>query len=471
MLLFIPSRNQTALKLVSTISATISLVLSTYVFFAYDTAKGGYQFVENIPWISSLGVSYQLGADGVGALMLLLTGVVIFCGCFVSWKVSYRTKDFYFLLLVLVAGVFGVFVSLDLFFFFFFYEIAVLPMYILIAVWGSTNKLYGAMKLTIMLVAGSVLIWVGLLAVYVTAGYRTFDLLQLRNYNFTPEFQAVFFVLLYVGFGILSGMWPFHTWSPDGHVAAPTAVSMLHAGVLMKLGAFGIFRIAIELMPEGARMWMPFLIVLATVNVIYGALSAMAQKDLKFVIGYSSVSHCGYVLMGFASLTMVGMNGAVLQMFSHGIMTALFFTLVGAIYDQAHTREIDGFGGIIKRIPIISVYFIIAGMASLGLPGLSGFVAEIQVFWGAYQANPVIGILAVLGVAITAAYILRLLAKVFFGPLNPKWEGLHEGNKSEIFGATILVAFLFIVGIFPSPFMNLINSGVAPLVRKVAGIE
>ncbi|MEK7815050.1 MAG: NADH-quinone oxidoreductase subunit M, partial [Chloroflexota bacterium] len=332
----------------------------------------------------------------------------------ISQTILHRTRDFFVLLLTLGGGVFGVFAVRDLFFLFFFYELAVLPMYLLIGVWGSSSdfgtflrtKEYGAMKLFLYLVAGSVLVWVGILALYVKAGdvglaphYPTFSLADLGQLAAEGQFSAgvqMWVVPLFmVGFGVLAGLWPFHTWSPDGHVAAPTGVSMLHAGVLMKLGAYGIIRVGMVLLPEGAQFWMPVLIVLGTVNVLYGAVSAMAQRDLKYVVGYSSVSHMGYVLMGIATLHPVGLAGAVLQMFSHGIMTALMFALVGTIYDRAHIRDITVLNGLFKRMGVASFFFAIAGLTSLGLPGLSGFIAEFMVFTGAFRTYLPLAVLAV----------------------------------------------------------------------------
>ncbi|MBI4328896.1 MAG: NADH-quinone oxidoreductase subunit M, partial [Chloroflexi bacterium] len=332
LLIFVPSRQKNAVRAVATVASLTVLLLSLSIAFAYDRAMAGFQFTEEYPWLSLLGVTFKLAVDGISVPLLLLTGIVLFAGALVSWNIQYRNKDFFILLLLLATGVLGVFATVDLFFFFFFYELAVLPMYLLIGVWGSSSdfgtfvrtKEYGAMKLTIYLSAGSVLVWVALIAIYVQAGLSTFDLLKLEDVTFDPSFQKLFFPFLMVGFGVLAGLWPFHTWSPDGHVAAPTAVSMLHAGVLMKLGAYGILRVGMELLPEGTAFWAPLLIGLGTVNVIYGAISAMGQRDLKYVVGYSSVSHMGYVLMGLGTIDRFGLDGAVLQMFSHGIMTALF---------------------------------------------------------------------------------------------------------------------------------------------------
>ncbi|MBI2304396.1 MAG: NADH-quinone oxidoreductase subunit M [Chloroflexi bacterium] len=466
----IPSAHRNAIRMVAASVATITLALAIYIFLSYDYRTGGFQFQERYPWLENLGIAFQLGVDGISAPMVLLTGIVIFTGVLVSWYVDYRTKDFFILLFTLVTGVIGVFISLDLFFLFFFYELAVLPMYLLIGVWGSTRKEYGAMKLVIYLTAGSVLVWIGILALYIAPEAKTFDLLRLGQMTFSPDFQRLFFPFFLLGFGVLAGLWPFHTWSPDGHVAAPTAVSMLHAGVLMKLGAYGIIRVGVSILPYGATVWMPVLVLLATVNVLYGAFSAMAQRDLKFVIGYSSISHMGYVLMGFGTLSVVGVSGAVLQMFSHGVMTALFFALVGMIYDRAHTREISAFGGLAHRMGLVSVFFVVAGLTSLGLPGLSGFVAELLIFIGTFQTYPIIGVLAIIGAAVTAVYILRLLATVFFGPFNTRWENLRDGSRVELFAAAVLVGVLVYVGVYPTLFVNIISSGVGPLLERVAGV-
>ena len=478
LLAFLPGERLHHIRLTSAAVAVALLGLSAYVFLAYDNDAGGYQFVRDVQWLDSLGVVFSLGADGISVPMILLTGVVTLTGVLVSWSVENRAKEFFVLFFLLVAGVYGVFVSLDLFFFFFFYEMAVMPMYLLIGVWGSSSdfgsflrpKEYGAMKLMLYLVAGSVLVWVALIAVFVEGGIGSFSLVMLREVTFSDDFQRLFFPMFMIGFGILAGLWPFHTWSPDGHVAAPTAVSMLHAGVLMKLGAYGIIRVGIDLLPQGAADWMPVLIILGTVNVIYGAVSAMGQRDLKYVVGYSSVSHMGYVLMGFATLNAVGVGGAVLQMFSHGIMTALFFALVGAIYDRTHVRDIWVLEGLTKRMGLTAAFFAVAGLASLGLPGLSGFVAELMVFIGVFRDYPLLGILGVIGAAITAVYILRLLAKVFFGPLDPRWERLPDLKRLEGFSAAVLVLFLVVVGLYPKPWMDMIDSGVAPILARVAGL-
>ena len=480
--MFLPSKNFPLIRGYSAVVAGITALFSVYAFFAYDYTAGGFQFARSWEWLPILGITYKLGIDGISALMVLLTGIVFITGVLISWTIDHRPKDFFVLYLLLVAGVYGVFVSQDLFFFFFFYELAVVPMYLLIAVWGSSTdfktflrtKEYGALKLMLMLVAGSVLVWVGILAVYAATDGTSFafsDLAnQLADQNSLDSLnvQRFFFPFFMVGFGMLAGLWPFHTWSPDGHVAAPTAVSMVHAGVLMKLGAYGVLR-SMEIMPQGAQDWMPVLIGLGTVNVLYGAISAMSQTDLKYVIGYSSVSHMGYVIMGIATLNAVGVGGAVLQMFSHGIMTALFFAVVGVIYHGAHTRDIGVLQGLAKRVGVTTALFVIAGLTSLGLPGLSGFVAELLIFIGLFQTYPLLGVLGVAGAAITAVYILRLMAKVFFGPPSERWAHLHDASPVEAVAAGTLAAVLLIVGVMPTYFTNVINSSVVPFVQRIAG--
>ena len=477
--------------------SAITLVLSLLLFIGYDFTAGGYQFVRVYDWLDApLNIDLYLAMDGIAAPLVLLNGIVLFGAVLISQTIKHRSRDFFVLLLALGSGVFGVFVVQDLFFLFFFYELAVLPMYLLIGVWGSSTyfesdrqrlwgiplpfdlgsynrpKEYGAMKLMLVLVGGSVLIWVGILAMYVASGQvgeATFSLVDLGSMAaagmFSPTFQNWVFPLFMIGFGVLAGLWPFHTWSPDGHVAAPTGVSMLHAGVLMKLGAFGIIRVGMVLLPEGAQAWMPVLIVLGTVNVVYGAIAAMSQRDLKYIIGYSSVSHMGYVIMGIATLHPVGLTGAVLQMFSHGIMTALMFAMVGAIYERTHVRDITVLNGLMKRMGVTSFFFAIAGLASLGLPGLSGFVAEFMVFTGAFRTYLPLAILAVFGAALTAIYILRLLARTFFGEADPRWEGLTDASPVEKTVGAAFVLILLFVGVWPAPFTRVINVGVESVLQ------
>ncbi len=478
LMIFVPSRHVTVIRTIALVTTIATLVDSIWIFAVYDFTQGGFQFNLQYPWIENIaflgenGVSLHLGVDGIAAPMVLLNGLVGFAGVLVSWKITHRPKDFFILFMALFTGVYGVYIGQDLFFWFFSYELAVLPMYLLIVVWGSTNKEYGAMKLTMVLVGGSVLVFVGIFAVFAEAGAGTFDMAVLREINFDRSFANTFFPFFMIGCGILAGLFPFHTWSPDGHVAAPTAVSMLHAGVLMKLGAFGIIRLGIEILPAGTDFWMPVLLVLGGVAAVYGAISAIHQTDLKFVVGYSSVSHMGFVLMGLGTMNNIGVNGAVLQMFSHGVMTALFFAMVGAVYDQAHTRDIRVFGGIIRKMPLFVIFFGIAGLTSLGLPGLSGFIAEFHIFVGTIDAFPLFAALGILSAALTAVYILRLMGRAALGPFNPRWENLKDLSRKEVLAGIVLIAPIIAMGVWPDPFIDRIAQTVAelPNVEQIGGL-
>jgi NADH-quinone oxidoreductase subunit M len=458
-----------SMKWFSAVVALVSTALVAWILLRFDYTDGSqYQFISQTAWLDQLGIGFDLGVDGIAVAMLALTAIAFPAAILIGWNVDARSKDYLILLNLLVGGVYGTFVSLDLFFLFFFYEIAVLPMYLLIGFWGSStsfprftrSKEYSAMKLVLFLVGGSVLIWVSIIAMFVEADLNSFSLLDLQRAGFDESFQNWVFPLLMIGFGLLGGLWPLHTWSPDGHVSAPTSVSMLHAGVLMKLGAFGIIRVGIQTIPEGAEAWAPLLLGMGAVNVIYGSIAAMSQTDLKYVIGYSSVSHMGYVFLGLATMHTLGVTGAVLQMFSHGIMTALMFTLAGAVYGSSHTRDIGALSGLAKVMPVGAFFFAVAGFASLGLPGFSGFVAELLVFLGLFQTYPWVGALAVIGAGITAVYMLRLLAKVYFGETDPRWESLPDLKLNEKLVAGMLALTLLIVGLAPFYLIDIIREGV-----------
>ncbi|MBI1870843.1 MAG: NADH-quinone oxidoreductase subunit M [Chlamydiae bacterium] len=467
LILLTPRKSEKAIKIISLIVSGLSVILSFIAYNRFDPRNVLLQMEERISWLPQYGINYWNGVDGLNISMILLTSIVIFTGVIISWKLSYRVKEFFALLLFLVIGVFGVFMTLNLFFFFLFYEVAVLPMYLLIAIWGSTNKEYAALKLTLYLLLGSAFMFAIFLAIYSLAGAHTFDLLTIKKQvTFDPAFQKVAYIGLFLGCGVLAGCWPFHVWSPDGHVAAPTAVSMLHAGVLMKLGAYGIIRVALFLFPEAAHTWAPFTVTLATFNILYGALVATQQKDLKYVIGYSSVSHMGIVLLGISTLTVTGLNGALFQMFSHGIMTALFFACVGHVYDECHTRYFDELGGLAHKIPILSTFFIIAGLTGLGLPGLSGFPSELLVLIAAIKTYPVSGICTAIGVVVTTFYIVSAIMKAFYGPLNKHFEHIKDINLWQYFGRSILVAFLLLLGVWPKLFLDIVNPITTYLLMK-----
>jgi NADH-quinone oxidoreductase subunit M len=472
-LVLTPGSQKMAVRYISAVTGAILAALSIYIFAAYQVGGDQAQmnlrwtWVENTAFLGENGIALRLAVDGISALLALLTGVVAFAGALASWKIEYRNKDFYILYWILLAGVYGTFFAYDLFFFFFFYELAVMPLYLLIGVWGSTRKEYGAAKLTLMLVGGSVLIWIGIFAVFHQANIGTFDLPSLwaagQNGTISPTAQKVIFPLMAVGCGVLAALWPFHTWSPDGHMSAPTAVSMVHAGVLMKLGAFGIIRLGIQLLPEGAQFWMPALMVLGTVGAVYGATAALTQRDFKLISGYSSVSHMGYVLMGLATMNTIGITGAVLQMFSHGVMTALVFLMIGALYDQAHTRDMKEFGGLAKVMPLWVIFYAIAGLANVGLPGFSGFTAEFHIFVGTFRTYPVFGALAIFAAALAAAYMLRMFATVFFGPTNPHWKDLKDLTPLERLSGAMLIASIVIMGVWWAPFIDRVGHTVTLL--------
>lgn len=472
-ILLLPAGRKTEVKATALAAALLSFLLSLWVYFSYDFTAGGYQFLEKAPWLPALGIQYYLGVDGISTPLVLMAGIVVLCGVLISWGVEDRPREFYAFLMFLGTSVFGVFSALDLFLLFFFFEIAVFPKFLMIAVWGyPKTREYGAMKLTLYLFIGSVVSLVGVLAMYFASGQNTFDMLLLEKAGFSTAFQHAAFLPVFFGFAILGGIFPFHSWAPDGHVAAPTAVSMLLAGVEMKVGAFAALRVAIELLPEGARYWAWLILILGTINVVYGAAIAMVQKDFKYVIGFSSVSHMGLVMIGFATLNPQGLLGAGMQMFSHGVMTAAFFAVVGMVYDRAHTRDIDALGGLFKKMPVAAIGFIVAGLVSMGMPGFSGFVAEFPIFMGAWQAMPWVAIIAVLGVIITAAYILRVMSKVFFGELRPELDA-QVGDVTLLDKAALILLMVFMIGIglFPtlSRMSPIVESGVTHVLRLLGG--
>ncbi len=536
LLFFVKNEQRDLARLIAAGATGVCLLLSLLVFIemnlpqniaqAQEFAKQGRSFfieVINVPWVSGLGINYHVGVDGITAPMVLLTGLASFCGVLISWKIEDRTREFMAFFLLLVIGVYGVFVSLDLFLLFFWYELAIFPMYLLIATWGwVVTREYAAMKLTLYILIGSVVALVGLLVLYFSAGAffsqpqnlqtlrsalndpvaqpYSFDFSHLEvatrwqqitgqpgPFDTTAQFginiARFWFPFIFIGFGVLAGLFPFHNWSPDGHVAAPTAVSMIHAGVLMKLGAYAALRVGVQLLPDGARVHLPWIILLTLINVVYGAFIAFRQRDFKYVIGFSSVSHMGLVSMGFASMNITGMTGAGLQMFSHGAMTALFFSCVGMVYDQAHTRDIPSLGGFVKKMPWVAIAFIIGGLASMGMPGLSGFIAEFPIFQGVWRGPafpatslhlaylptfnyyPIIAILSAIGIIVTAAYVLNVVQRVFFGPFDEhKFAGVIGITAIDKTALVILCSVLVIVGVYPQIMSTMVQAGMSPIV-------
>jgi NADH-quinone oxidoreductase subunit M len=444
----------------------------TLVGFAQQRS-GELTTVVRIAWVPALGIEYHLASDGISLTLLLLTGIVAIAGILFSWNVEHRAKEFFAFYLALIGGVYGVFLSFDLLLLFIFYEIAIIPKYFLIAIWGSTRREYAAMKLALYSFVGSAMVLIGLIAAYVVAGSRTMDLVQLAHYPFPLHFQMWAFPLVFAGFGILAGLWPFHTWAPTGHVAAPTAASMLLAGVVMKLGAYGCLRVAMTLFPRGLDTWgfhvlgfgswRDVFALLALIGIVYGAMVALVQKDFKFVIGYSSISHMGFVLLGLMTLHQIGLNGAVLQMFSHGVLAALLFAVVGRmVYDRTHTRDLSALETmhLAKVIPFAAATFVIGGMASIGLPGFSGFVAELQVLIGTWRAFPLFALLAGLGIVIGIAYTWRAMQKAFFGTTDHDTltasPPLPAITLPERIGAVILITASLVIGLYPQLLLRLI---------------
>jgi NADH-quinone oxidoreductase subunit M len=444
----------------------------------------GRSVIVDVPWVPSMGIHYLLAADGISRVLVLLTGLAAVAGILFSWNVEHRTNEFFAFYLALIGGVYGVFLSFDFFLLFVFYEIAIVPKYFLIAIWGSTRREYGAMKLALYSFVGSAMVLIGLLAAYSTSGSHSTSLIALAHAGLPVSFQMWCFPLVFIGFAILAGMWPFHTWAPTGHVAAPTAASMLLAGVVMKLGAYGCLRVGIGLFPHGLDpwgwsflglgSWRDVFALLALIGIIYGALVALAQTDFKFVIGYSSVSHMGFVLLGLMTLNQIGLAGAVLQMFSHGVIAGLLFAIVGRlVYDRTHTRQFAELESmyLARRLPFAAWAFVIAGMASMGLPGFSGFVAELQVLIGAWIARPWWTVTAGIGIVIGVAYTWRALQRAFFADRLPTpeehpktgWPDLGAITWPEMTGVALLTLTSLAVGLYPRILLDTIEPAVKAL--------
>ena len=458
-ILLIPSKQEKAIKWCSALFAGVTLGLSIYIFVAYDRHQAGLQFVEKVLWVRSLGIYYFNGVDGFNVPLLLLTGLVHFTGVLTMWELNTRVKEFFALYFLLVTGVFGFFMSVNLFFLFVWYDVSLFPMYPLIAIWGTTRKEYGAMKLFLYLLAGSALVLPTMIYLFVASGAHSFDLTSLiQPGTFGPFQQKLAFVLLYFGFGILAGVWPFHTWSPTGHVAAPTSVSMLHAGVLMKLGAFGILRVAIFLCPEGWAYWANLMALLAVAGIVYGVFVGLMQSDLKYVVAYSSVSHMGIVGLGLSTMTADGLTGAVFQMFSHGIMTALLFSSIGYFHDKTETKLIPDLGGMSQTMPVASAYFILGALAGMGVPGFANFWAELMVFIASLRMYPVRAVFAVCALVVSALFMLRVVQKTFYGEKNKRFSELPDVSFGLGIPRIILVAVLVLFGLFPSLMINVIQT-------------
>ncbi|MGM9847378.1 MAG: NuoM family protein [Muribaculaceae bacterium] len=479
------SRNIKQIRAVAVTGSLALTALSIYVLVDYLTLRAAGEtapmlFTDSWVWFAPLHINLAVGVDGISIAMLLLSSIILLTGSFASWEIP-QPKSFFLWLILLSTGVFGFFITVDLFAMFMFYEVALIPMYLLIGVWGSGKKNYSAMKLTLMLMGGSAFLMLGLIGIYYhsadTAEGLTWNILEIvKNGAISHNWQLFLFPMTFVGFGVLGAMFPFHTWSPDGHASAPTAVSMLHAGVLMKLGGYGCFRVAIYLMPEAANELAWIFLILTGISVVYGAFSACVQTDLKYINAYSSVSHCGLVLFAILMLNTTAMTGAIMQMLSHGLMTALFFALIGQIYGRTHTRDIREMGGLMQIMPYLAVCYVIAGMASLGLPGLSGFVAEMTIFVGSFQHadmfHRVFTIVACCSIVITAVYILRVVGKLLYGPVqNEHHRQLTDATWWERVSTATLIICVAAIGCFPNFFASLIKSTFTADIFRVLGMN
>jgi NADH-quinone oxidoreductase subunit M len=470
-------------RVVALAGAGLQLILAFVLLVLFWQARAAGDsspmlFKSGYVWFASFNINYHVGVDGISIAMILLTSFVVFAGILVSWQLETMSKEFFFLLVFLSAGAYGFFISLDLFMLFFFLELAVIPKFLLIGIWGSGKKEYSAMKLALMLMAGSALVFTGVVGLYFNTAAtarsaHSFDLLEIAQMNIPLQAQLLFFPFVFGGFGIFSALFPFHTWVPDGHSAAPTAASMFLAGISMKLGGYGCLRVATYLMPEAARVYAPVIILLATIAIIYGAFATMMQRDLKYINAYSSVSHCGFVLLGIGMLTKTSITGAVMQMVSHGLMTALFFAAIGMLYARTHTRMVDKLGGLLKIMPFISTVFVLAGLCSLGLPGLSGFVAEMTVFMGAWQ-NPEVWyrfstILACASIVVTAVYILRAVGQTVMGPVSDThYNNLTDAGWNEKLAAALLLVGIIAIGVAPFWLNKLVSPGAGIIIEQAA---
>ncbi len=499
-LMFVSNRKALAVRLIAAASAGVSLLASLYLFFAFDADKGGYQFIQRFEWSKELGIAFYLGVDGIGAPLVLASSILLFAGIFVSWHIKDRTKEFYIVLLVLAAATIGVFMSLDLFFLYFFYEMSVLPMYLLLGMWGShtkgylamtdpeglkkrdavsflfnfgsNSKEYAAMKLTLFLSAGAILSLLGILLIYKFSGLHTFDILALREQaHFSGPLADLIWLLIFFGFASIAPIWPLHSWSPVGHAAAPAATSMLHAGVLMKLGHFSIIRVAFEILPETTRELMPIAAVLCVFSMLYGGFVAFYAKDTKYVIGYSSSSHMGYVFLGMAALDYISLSGAVLYMFAHAMATGMLFAMAGWVYDQTHTRDIPSLGGLVNRMPFVAGCFLIACMASIGMPGTVNFIAEVMILVGSWNKYPFQVFVAVVGIVLTMAYLFRMMRGVFYGPMDAHYSHAHDAvTMVDRMPLVLMITCSITFGIFPGHFYKVIRAGTDPLVSRITQV-
>ncbi|OGW78691.1 MAG: oxidoreductase [Omnitrophica bacterium RIFCSPHIGHO2_02_FULL_46_20] len=472
LILFTPKKNIGLIKTIATAATAVSFMLSIVLLFKFDYASSVMQFEEISSWIPSINVCYHMGIDGLSVGLMFLTTLLSFLACIGSYGIDTRQKEYFFLYLLLSTGMLGTFAALDLVLFYVLWEIVLVPMYFLIGIWGGPRKEYAAIKFFIYTLAGSVFMLLGILALYFTSTPHTFNILELGKTasSLMLPAQIIIFIAFYLGFAVKVPVFPFHTWLPDAHVEAPTPISVLLAGVLLKMGGYGFFRISFPLLKDAAHHFaLPFAI-LGLINIVYGAFVAMAQTDFKKMVAYSSVSHMGFVMLGLASMTSTGFNGALLEMFNHGIITGGMFFLVGILYDRAHTRELDKFGGLGVKMPVYAGILTVFTLASLGLPGLSGFVSEFMALMGTYPVFKVITIISVLGLIVTAGYFLYMIQRVLLGPLNEKWAGILDMNKRELFTLIPLMIIIIVIGVYPLFALKYQLVSIGALIQKLGGL-
>src|SRR6266478_10102424 len=470
LILFLPGSLKDTYKWIAAAATVPQLVIAAWLYANFDTATASLQFIERYPWISAYHIYYFMGIDGISISMVLLTALICFISVFASFSIDRAEKGYYALLMLLDTGMMGVFVSLDFFLFYIFWEVMLLPMYFLIGVWGGPRREYAAIKFFLYTLFGSVLILLAMLGLYYYGANPTFDMTQLAAQagHYSMNFQRIVWLALFIGFAIKIPAFPFHTWLPDAHVEAPTAISVILAGVLLKMGTYGILRVNYGMLPAATYQlaWL-FLGVIGTINIVYGAMCAMAQTDYKKLIAYSSISHMGYVMLGLASFTSAGINGAVLQMFNHGTVTAMLCILVRVIYDRAHHREINGFGGLAQQMPIYTAITGFAFFAGMGLPGLSAFISEVLVLLGAWQTHPLMTVFASATAVLTAAYLLWTFQRIYLGPLNEKYNNLPDLNFREAFTLVPLGVIVLILGVYPHAILSLLNTSLVHLNQVV----
>lgn len=470
MILLLPKTNVRLIRLTAALSTLTVGALTLMVFFVFNPSMTSFQLTENILWIPQINAHYSVGTDGISFPMIVLTALISILACFASFEaIKEREKEYYFLYLLLEAGMLGTFLALDLFLFYIFWEIVLVPMYFLIGIWGGPRKEYAAIKFFLYTLFGSLFMLLGILALYFKSDPHSFDWTQLASANFDLGFQKIIFLAFFLGFAIKVPIWPFHTWLPDAHVEAPTPISVILAGVLLKMGTYGFFRFSYPFLPDAALWFKPYMFALAIIGIIYGGFVALAQTDFKKMVAYSSVSHMGFVLLGLAAFTPTAFNGSMLQMFTHGTITGGLFLLVGVLYERAHTRDMHTFGGLGAQMPVYSGILIFFTMASLGLPGLSGFISEFLVLLGAFQTAKVLAALACIGILLAAAYLLSMIRRVLMGPLNPKWKSLPDIHTREIWTLVPLMILILGIGLYPKMILNYMAPTVESLLVSIQG--